>query len=125
MSDLSDFIHNAKFNPGITDPETGCTGYAGSITFEQCRQSYFLKKQDELLKQQNDILLENQNKNEATTSVASSTATITTMAPLSPTQQVTTGIPAWVFLGLAAYSLSITLVFALVVTGKIRINRSK
>ena len=125
MSDLSDFIHNAKFNPGNTDPETGCTGYAGSITFEQCRQSYFLKKQDELLKQQNDILLQNQNKNEGTMSGASPTATIATMAPLSPTQQLSAGIPGWSFLGLAAYALSITVVSALIMKGKIRINSSK
>ena len=77
------------------------------------------------MKQQNDILLQNQNKNEGTMSDASPTATIATMAPLSPTQQLSAGIPAWSFLGLAAYALSITVVSALIMKGKIRINSSK
>ena len=32
-----------------SDPETGCTVYNDKVAFEQCRQSYFLKQQNNIL----------------------------------------------------------------------------
>ena len=35
-----------------SDPETGCRSYDDQVAFEACRQSYFLKQQNETPKQQ-------------------------------------------------------------------------
>ena len=52
--DLNPILHPIRYPPDRPDPETGCRGYGDNARteYEQCRQSYYLKKQVGLLESQ-------------------------------------------------------------------------
>lgn len=52
---------NPKLRKTYSDSETGCNSYSDQQAFESCKQTYYLKKQNELLGQQENVVVLEQN----------------------------------------------------------------